>query len=86
MIELDPEEEDDPLRIYLELNDDTVIQRKIEVYRNGIHVISERPETAPADLASLTGDGQRLILTSQQFDEIWYQTRELPNGLTGLFF
>lgn len=86
MIELDPIEEDDPCRIYLELNVDGIIQRKLEVYRNGIYVSTTQPEEHPADLSSITGDGERLILTAMQFDEIWHQTREMPDGLTGLFF
>ena len=71
MIEREADEEDDPCRIYLELNDSGVIQRKAEVYLNGIYILAKEPESSPADLAALTSDGQRLILTAQQFDEIW---------------
>ncbi|MDD3346068.1 hypothetical protein [Oscillibacter sp.] len=85
MIERDAEEEDDPCRLYLELADDGILQRKIEVYLNGVYCATGR-ESAPADLAALTGDGQRLLLSPQQFEEMWYQTRELPDGFTGLFF
>ena len=86
MIEREADEEDDPCRIYLELNDSGVIQRKAEVYLNGIYILSKEPESSPADLAALTSDGQRLILTAQQFDEIWYQAPEMPSGIMGLFF
>lgn len=85
MIELDAQEEDDPCRIYAEVGEDGLLQRRIEVYPGGVHS-AIGPETAPPSLAEVTGSGQRLILSSQQFEEMWYQTRELPDGFTGLFF
>ena len=86
MIEQDPEDEDEPCRIYLELNDRGAVQRRVEIYRNGVYIISSQPETAPADLSAMTGDGARLILSPMQFDEIWMQAREMPDGITGMFF
>ena len=35
---------------------------------------------------TLTGEGERMILSASQFNEVWHQTRELPDGLMGLFF
>ena len=54
------------------------------MYQNGIYAALEEP--APADLSTLTGEGERMILSASQFNEVWHQTRELPDGLMGLFF
>ena len=71
MIEREADEEDDPCRIYLELNDSGVIQRKAEVYLNGIYPRRPgrtdigRPAPDPdgpavrRDLVSGPGDAQR---------------------------
>ena len=42
MIEQDPEDEDEPCRIYLELNDRGAVQRRVEIYRNGVYIISSQ--------------------------------------------
>lgn len=85
MIQWQPEADDDPVRMYLELSDDGLTAyRRLETYQNGIYAALEEP--APADLNTLTGEGERIILTASQFNEVWHQTRELPDGLMGLFF
>lgn len=68
-----------------ELSDDGLTAyRRLEMYQNGIYAALEEP--APADLSTLTGEGERMILSASQFNEVWHQTRELPDGLMGLFF
>ena len=85
MIQWQPEADDDPVRMYLELSDDGLTAyRRLEMYQTGIYAAPEEP--APADLNTLTGEGERIILTASQFNEVWHQTRELPDGLMGLFF
>ena len=85
MIQWQPEADDDPVRMYLELSDDGLTAyRRLEMYQNGIYAALEEP--APADLNTLTGEGERIILTAPQFNEVWHQTRERPDGLMGLFF
>ena len=85
MIQWQPETDDDPVRMYLELSDDGLTAyRRLEMYQNGIYAALEEP--SPADLSTLTGEGERIILTASQFNEVWHQTRELPDGLMGLFF
>ena len=85
MIQWQPEADDDPVRMYLELSDDGLpAYRRLEMYQNGIYAALEEP--APADLSTLTGEGERMILSASQFNEVWHQTRELPDGLMGLFF
>ena len=85
MIQWQPEADDDPVRMYLELSDDGLTAyRRLEMYQNGIYAALEEP--APADLSTLTGEGERMILSAYQFNEVWHQTRELPDGLMGLFF
>ena len=85
MIQWQPEADDDPVRMYLELSDDGLTAyRRLEMYQNGIYAALEEP--APADLSTLTGEGERMILSASQFNEDWHQTRELPDGLMGLFF
>ena len=85
MIQWQPEADDDPVRMYLELSDGGLTAyRRLEMYQNGIYAALEEP--APADLSTLTGEGERMILSASQFNEVWHQTRELPDGLMGLFF
>ena len=85
MIQWQPEADDDPVRMYLELSDDGLTAyRRLEMYQNGIYAALEEP--APADLSTLTGGGERMVLSASQFNEVWHQTRELPDGLMGLFF
>lgn len=85
MIQWQPEADDDPVRMYLELSDDTLTaQRRLEIYQNGIYAAIEEPSAI--DLAAVTGEGERMILSPSQFNEVWHQTRELPDGLMGLFF
>ena len=85
MIQWQPEADDDPVRMYLELSDDGLTAyRRLEMHQNGIYAALEEP--APADLSTLTGEGERMILSASQFNEVWHQTRELPDGLMGLFF
>ena len=85
MIQWQPEADDDPVRMYLELSDDGLTAyRRLEMYQNGIYAALEEP--APADSSTLTGEGERMILSASQFNEVWHQTRELPDGLMGLFF
>ena len=85
MIQWQPEADDDPVRMYLELSDDGLTAyRRLEMYQNGIYAALEEP--APADLSTLSGGGERMILSASQFNEVWHQTRELPDGLMGLFF
>lgn len=85
MIQWQPEADDDPVRMYLEFSDDGLTAyRRLEMYQNGIYAALEEP--APADLSTLTGEGERMILSASQFNEVWHQTRELPDGLMGLFF
>ena len=85
MIQWQPEADDDPVRMYLELSDDGLTAyRRLEMYQNGIYAALEEP--APADLSNMTFEGERMILSASQFNEVWHQTRELPDGLMGLFF
>ena len=85
MIQWQPEADDDPVRMYLELSDDGLTAyRRLEMYQNGIYAALEEP--APADLSTLTGEGERMSLSASQFNDVWHQTRELPDGLMGLFF
>lgn len=77
MIEWEHEEDDEPWRIYLEMDRYGCICRKIEAYRVGIYETFEEPEDRPTDPRELAGsEGDVTHLTRAQFDDIWTQSRE----------
>lgn len=84
MIERDFEEEDEPCRVYIEAHESGLLLRKIEIYRNGIHITTR--DASGDSLEDLTADGQRFVMTADQFDEMWSQSREMPDGINGMFF
>ena len=81
MIEWDHEEDDEPYRIYLEMDRYGCICRKVEAYRVGIYETFEDAEDHPTDPRELAGsEGNLSQFTRAQFDDIWAQSRETGGG------
>lgn len=60
VIEWDREEEDEPWRLYLELDSRGSLRRKVEVYRIGLYQPFDDLDTPPVDPRQLAGsEGQR---------------------------
>lgn len=87
MIEWEHEEEDEPWRVYLEMDRTGSLCRKIEVFRMGIYQTYEDLDTPPMDPREIAGaEGNVMKLTRAQFDDMWEQSREMPDGFMGMFF
>ena len=100
MAEWDHDLDDEPYRIYYELDKDRREVRRVEFYRNGITFSygGERgnegalsPDPFPEDLRKLhpeTGEGDFTArsISAGLFYEIWNQAQERPDGFMGMFF
>ena len=73
MIEWDHEEPDEPYKVYLELDSRGTIRRKVD--------------TPPVDPRQIAGsEGHVTDLNRAQFDDIWDQSRQMPDGFMGMFY
>ena len=98
LVEWDHDLDDEPYRIYSELDDSRCEVRKVEFFRNGICFSygAERgcPEALadvpfPEDLRKITGQAgecRAKAISRQLFQEIWNQAQERPDGFMGMFF
>ena len=87
MIEWEHEEEDDPWRIFLEMDRTGSLCRKIEVFRVGVYQTFDDLDTPPMDPRELAGsEGFVSQLTRVQFEEMWTQSREMPDGFMGMYY
>ena len=87
MIEWDQEAEDEPWQLYLELDSRGCLRRKVEAYRMGFYESFDDLDTPPMDPRQLAGDSGNITpLNRVQFEDIWERTREMPDGIMGMFF
>ena len=87
MIEWDHEEPDEPWKLYLELDSRGYLRRKVEVYRVGLYESFDDLDTPPLDPRQLAGEeGNVTTLNRIQFDDIWDQSCQMPNGFMGMYF
>ena len=87
MIEWEHEEEDEPWRVYIEMDRYGCLCRKIEVFRVGIYQTHEDLETPPMDPREIAGsEGHVSQLNRIQFEDMWTQSREIPDGFMGMYF
>ena len=98
LVEWDHDLDDEPYRIYSELDDSRCEVRKVEFFRNGICFSygAERGNQGalsgvpfPEDLRTLTGEAgecRARSISRQLFQEIWNQAQERPDGFMGMFF
>ena len=87
MIEWDREEPDEVWRLYLELDSQGCLRRKVEVYRMGLYQPSEILDSPPTDPRQLAEeDGAVTSLNRIQFEDIWEQSRTMPDSFMGILF
>ena len=83
MIEWDNADVDEPFRVYMELDENNVLLRKIEVYRAGLQEVYRNLNT-PINPTELAGDdGELLRITASQFESIWSMAHEMSGGIMG---
>ena len=86
-IEWDHEEEDEPWKLYLELDSRGCPRRKVEVFRVGLYQSYDDLDEPPTDPRQAAGsEGNVTALNRVQFDDIWEQSRQMPDGFMGMFF
>lgn len=98
LAEWDHDLDDEPYRIYSELDEGRRETRRVEFYRNGITFSyggergnegALRPDPFPEDLRDLEapeGDFSAREISPGLFCEIWNQAQERPDGFMGMFF
>jgi hypothetical protein len=86
MIEWEHEEPDDPWRLFLELNHEGRINRKVEVFRIGVYEAYENLESPPVDPREIAGsEGHVTDINYYQFEDIWSQAREVGESFMSMF-
>ena len=87
MIEWEHEEEDEPWKLYLELDSRGCPRRKVEAYRVGLYQSYDDLDEPPMDPRQAAGsEGNVTALNRVQFDDIWEHSRQMPDGFMGMFF
>ena len=87
VIEWDREEEDEPWRLYLELDSRGSLRRKVEVYRIGLYQPFDDLDTPPVDPRQRAGsEGSVTPLPRAQLADVGVQSREMPDGFMGMFY
>lgn len=87
MIEWDHEEPDEPWKLYLELDSRGTLRRKVEVFRVGVYQSFDDLDTPPMDPRQLAGEaGNVTALNRAQFEDVWEQSRQMPDGFMGMYF
>ena len=87
LIEWQHEEPDEPWQLYLELDDQGHLLRKVESYRFGLSEPSEIKNGPCVDPRQLAGEsGFISSLYPSQFQDLWERCRELPNNFMELYF
>lgn len=84
VMEWDNEEVDEPFRIYVELDQENRIRRKVEFYRVGMGQYYEDLCTEPVDISELAGEGTYIELQRSFFESAVAQVYELSGGLSCL--
>lgn len=83
MIEYFNADVDEPYRVYLELDENNVLLRKVESYRAGLQEVYRNLNT-PVNPTEMAGDsGELLRITASQFESIWSMAYEMSGGIMG---
>ncbi|MBE6964395.1 MAG: hypothetical protein E7443_07420 [Ruminococcaceae bacterium] len=87
MIEWQHEEPDEPWRLFLEMDRTGSLCRKVEVFRVGVYESFDDLDTPPVDPQELAGsEGHVHQITRVQFEDLWEQSRQMPDGFMGMFY
>lgn len=88
LIEWEEATDDETWELYLEIDRHGCQARRVEVYRAGLYQAFEAPyEDIPVDPAEEAQDGGKVYqIDRNQFENIWNQSREVSDGLMGMFF
>ena len=87
MIEWDHEEEDEPRKLSLALDSRGCPRRQVEAPRVGLHQSYDDLDWPPmGPLQAAGSEGNVTALNRVQFDDIWEQSRQMPDGFMGMFF
>ena len=87
MSEWEHEEKDRPRKLYLELDRRGCPRRKVEVFRVGLYQSYGDLDEPPTDPRQAAGsEGNVTALNRVQFEDIWEQSRQMPDGFMGMFF
>ena len=84
VIEWENEEVDEPHRVYLELDRENRIRRKIEFYRVGLGYYYEDLCTDPVDIKELAGDADYGEVKANAFEIALGQLAEVTGNFVGM--
>ena len=89
-------EEDDPTEAYVELDEDRLERRRIDIYDNGMafayggnfgfqEALSREPYPESPQTLNQVGRVEVTPIRAADFDGMWYQIPDRPNGFSGMF-
>lgn len=84
VIEWENEEVDEPHRVYLELDRENRIRRKIEFYRVGLGYYYEDLCTEPVDIKELAGEADYGEVRANAFEIALGQLAEVTGNFVGM--
>ena len=62
-------------------------RRKVEAFRVGVYQSYDDMDEPPMDPRQAAGsDGNLTSLNRVQFDDVWEQSREMPDGFMGMYY
>lgn len=97
LVEYDHAQEDDPVRVYSEVDRDDLETRRVEFYGNGLwfaygeehgggEALSKTPFPAEVRSLNVPGEVTARTIPASVFREVWDQAAERPDGFMGMFF
>lgn len=97
LVEYDHAQEDDPVRVYSEVDRDGLEKRRVEFYGNGLwfaygeehggdEALSKTPFPAEVRTLNVPGEVTARTISASVFREVWDQAAERPDGFMGMFF
>lgn len=88
----EPAEEDDPCRVYVQLDGHRREVRRIDMYRNGTYILWDegaaelKPEPYPDNIYSLPGAPMVQRLSAVQFESYWAEIKDMQCRPMDIFF
>ena len=89
-------EEDDPTEAYVELDENRLERRRIEIYDNGMafacggnfgyqEALAKEPYPENLQTMNRLGELEVIPIRAADFDGMWYQLPDRPSGFDGMF-